>query len=294
MRSPQPLRRIRVFVADSNAIHSDLLAEAIRRGHQFDVVGYAANSRDISQLVRTHTPDVLLISVGLQERSVGRMEVLASLRSSFPDLKIVALLESPEREIVVQAFRLGARGVFSTNTSIKALSKCISCVFEGQVWATSRELDFVLEALAHAPAIRPLESVGLRQLSARELDVVNCIAEGLSNREIAARLDLSTHTVKNYIFRIFDKLGVSNRVELLFYAFAHPAAETGPNRSITEKGMVGQRSQHGNGESQLDAVPSTGSRETVASNIKSSDLSSREPQARRNRIASVRANMASA
>ena len=123
---------------------------------------------------------------------------------------------------------VSARGVCSPrNAPLKTLGKCISCVFEGQVWATAEELGFVLEALAATPSIRPAGSVGLSQLSAREIEVVNCLAEGLSNREIAQRLKLSRHTIKNYMFRIFDKVGVSSRVELLFCALSRPASETG-------------------------------------------------------------------
>jgi DNA-binding NarL/FixJ family response regulator len=240
MRSSQPLRKIRVFVADSNAIHSELLAEAIGRGRLFDVVGSAANSVDIHQLVRKYSPDVLLIGASSNEKSTGGLEVMAALRASFPDLKTVVLLDSSKQEIVVQAFRLGARGVYSKNAPVKILAKCITCIYEGQVWATAEELGFVLEALATSPTVRPLASPGISQLSTRELDVVNCLAEGLSNREIAERLNLSRHTVKNYMFRIFDKLGVSSRVELLFYAMSFPARENGKLAPGNSKGEPGK------------------------------------------------------
>jgi len=171
-------------------------------------------------------PDVLLISSSLDDKSFGGLDVLAEFRASHPGLKSVVLLESPKREIIIQAFRLGARGVFSKNSPVKVLRKCITCVQMGQIWASSQELGFLLEALAIAPAVRPLDSIGLNQLSARELEVVNCLAEGMSNQEIAQRLKLSRHTIKNYMFRIFNKLGVSSRVELLFYALSRPASET--------------------------------------------------------------------
>jgi DNA-binding NarL/FixJ family response regulator len=153
------------------------------------------------------------------------LHLLGELKSTYPEIKAVVLLESPKRETIVQAFRLGARGVFSKNSPIKVLGKCITCVQQGQVWASSTELGFVLEALAAAPSVRPLATSALNQLSARELDVVACLAEGLSNREIAQQLKLSRHTVKNYMFRIFDKLGVSSRVELLFYVLSRPLTE---------------------------------------------------------------------
>src|SRR5262249_8292844 len=148
MRSSQPLPKMRVLVADSNLIHSQLLAEALGRDQRFEAVGYAAGSADIQEAVRTHSPDVLLMSANLRDKSTGGLELLAKLRASVPDLKTVALLETPKREIVVQAFRLGARGVFSKDAPIKTLAKCITCIYEGQVWATGEELGFVLEALA--------------------------------------------------------------------------------------------------------------------------------------------------
>jgi DNA-binding NarL/FixJ family response regulator len=224
MRSTEPLRLIRVLVADSSAIHSELLAEAIGRDRRFTVVGHATNSAEVCHLASQGTPDVLLISPSLDDKPVGGLDVLADFRASFPGLKTVVLLESPKREIVIQAFRLGARGVFSRNSPVKVLGKCISCVQACQIWASSQELGFLLEALTIAPSVRPLDSAGLNQLSLRELEVVNCLAEGMSNQEIAQQLKLSKHTIKNYMFRIFNKLGVSSRVELLFYALSRPAS----------------------------------------------------------------------
>jgi two-component system, NarL family, nitrate/nitrite response regulator NarL len=225
MRSSQPLHATRVLVADSSAMHSELLAESIRRDRRFAVIGSASSSGDIQSLLREHCPDVLLITASMDEQPHGGLHLLPELRSTYPEIKAVVLLESPKRETVVQAFRLGARGVFSKNSPIKVLGKCIDCVQQGQVWASSEELGFVLQALAAAPSPRPLAASALNQLSARELDVVTCLAEGLSNREIAQQLKLSRHTVKNYMFRIFDKLGVSSRVELLFYVLSRPLAE---------------------------------------------------------------------
>jgi DNA-binding NarL/FixJ family response regulator len=222
-------------------MHSELLAESIRRDRRFAVVGSASSSGDIQSLLREHCPDVLLISASMDEQPHGGLHLLAELRSTYPEIKAVVLLESPKRETVVQAFRRGARGVFSKNSPIKVLAKCIDCVQQGQVWATSAELGFVLEALAAAPSVRPLAASALNQLSARELDVVTCLAEGLSNREIAQRLKLSRHTVKNYMFRIFDKLGVSSRVELLFYVLSRPVSDNGDDNSPAKSGNNGRR-----------------------------------------------------
>jgi DNA-binding NarL/FixJ family response regulator len=260
MRAAQGTRLIRVLVADNSAIHSELLSEALGRDRRFAVVGSATSSPEVRQLVGQSMPDVLLISSSLDDKPVGGLDVLAEFRDAHPRLKTVVLLDSPKRDIIVEAFRLGARGVFSRNSPVKVLGKCISCVQGGQIWASSQELGFLLEALAIAPAVRPLDSVGLNQLSARELEVVNCLAEAMSNQEIAQRLKLSRHTIKNYMFRIFNKVGVSSRVELLFYALSRPASEN--NHLITTDGephpnritLSSNDQQLSHGESKTDAI----------------------------------------
>ena len=260
MRAAQETRPIRVLVADNSAIHSELLSEALGRDRRFTVVGSATNSTEIHHHARQSMPDVLLISASLDDKPEGGLDVLAESRAAHPRLKTVVLLESPKREIIIQAFRLGARGVFSRNSPVKVLGKCISCVQGGQIWASSQELGFLLEALAVTPAVRPVDSVGLNQLSARELEVVNCLAEAMSNQEIAQRLKLSRHTIKNYMFRIFNKVGVSSRVELLFYALSRPASEN--NHLITTDGepdpnritLSSNDQQLSHGESKTDAI----------------------------------------
>src|SRR5581483_5891790 len=82
-------------------------------------------------------------------------------------------------------------------------------------WADNRQLDVLVRALANTPVVRATNAEGMNLLSEREMQVVRCLSEGLTNREIAERLNLSQHTIKNYLFRVFDKLGVSSRVELL-------------------------------------------------------------------------------
>jgi two-component system, NarL family, nitrate/nitrite response regulator NarL len=207
---------IRVLVADDNRIHTQLLADALRRDGQLEVIGSLSRSDEIIEAANLHKFDVVVISANLDEEPLRGFEVLRHLRTSNPEIRAVMLLESSKREIILRAFHAGARGIFSRHESVETLSKCVRSVHHGQIWANSQQMSYAVEALASAPIVRAIDANGLNLLSKREMEVVRCLAEGLTNREIAERLGLSQHTIKNYLFRMFDKLGVSSRVELLF------------------------------------------------------------------------------
>jgi two-component system nitrate/nitrite response regulator NarL len=210
------VQTIRVLVADDTRIHTQLLADALRRDLQLEVISPPAQSRDLVAAVKLHRVNVVVLSSNLDEEPLRGFELLRELRASNPDIFAIMLLDSSKKETVLQAFRAGARGIFSRHDSVETLSKCIRSVFEGQIWANSQQLSFAVEALAASPVVRAVDSNGLSLLSKREMDVVRSLAEGLTNREIAERLGLSQHTIKNYLFRVYDKLGVSSRLELLF------------------------------------------------------------------------------
>jgi DNA-binding NarL/FixJ family response regulator len=134
------------------------------------------------------------------------------------------LLDSGERNLVVEAFRSGARGVFCRNDAVEMLARCVHKVHEGQLWVNGPQLEFLLETLATAPATRLVDSQGATLLSNREQEVVRWLAEGHTNSEIARELKLSENTVKNYLSRIFNKLGMSSRVEVVTYAASQRAS----------------------------------------------------------------------
>ena len=209
--------RIKVLVADSVVMSCRLLADALQRSRRFQA-STAVTTKEISAAMANGRPDVILLSANFAEDPLGRLGFLRTLQKNGPDVKMVILLDDMERSVIVEAFRSGARGIFCRSDSFQSLCKCIECVNQGQVWANSAQLRLVVDALA-TPAL--LENRGFpssRPLSSREAEIAHLVAEGLSNRQISQRLQLSEHTIKNYLFRVFEKLGVDTRVELALYA----------------------------------------------------------------------------
>jgi DNA-binding NarL/FixJ family response regulator len=206
--------RVRVLVADSASMSCQLLAEALVRTSQFDATP-THTSEQATRMLTDFPFDVLLISPHFPEHKAG-FRMVRDVRKTHPDLNIVALLDFSDRDMVVEAFRAGVRGVFCRSHSFPTLCKCILRVHQGQVWANSEEVQHLLEALVEP---LPIENhlPGSRPLSKREEEIARLVAEGFSNRQISERLDLSEHTIKNYLFRVFEKLGVSTRVELTLY-----------------------------------------------------------------------------
>lgn len=237
---PEVSEVIRVLAADSTRMNSQLLAAALERDKRFQVLEPVSDAGEIVAAVVKQKPAVVVISAELDEDKRKGFEVARELHSLCPEARVVMLIDASERGQIVEAFRAGARGVFCRSEALKALAKCIYCVSQGQVWASSKELRYLLDALGEALPLRVIDPRVGTLLSKREQEVVRCVAEGLSNREIAQRLSLTEHTVKNYLFRIFDKLGVSKRVEVVLYAYSlgNAGEVTAPAASVIEKKIV--------------------------------------------------------
>ena len=204
-------------MADAVAMSCQLLVEALLRSQGYDAVG-AVTPEEVIQALDRARFDVILIGTNFSPDALEGLRFVGEVRNLDPEVNIVVLLDTLERNLVIEAFRCGAHGVFCRSGSFQTLCKCILCVYQGQVWASSAELQLVLEALVNPV---PIESCGLpnsRPLSKREEEIAHMVAEGFSNRQISERLVLSEHTIKNYLFRVFEKLGVSTRVELTLYA----------------------------------------------------------------------------
>jgi DNA-binding NarL/FixJ family response regulator len=210
---------VKVFIADGSRMSCQLMAEALRRGrYRTRVVGYATDASGIREGLDKCEADVAVIGARLEEEAMAGLDVTRQIRASNTKPKVIIMLDSSKPTMVVEAFRAGASGIFSRDQSSELLCKCIHAVHQGQVWASSQQLRFMIEALGPSMPAKSINKKLPGLLTKREEGVVDLVAEGLTNRDISRQLNLSEHTVRNYLFRIFNKVGSSNRLELALYA----------------------------------------------------------------------------
>jgi len=201
-------------------MQGELLARALCDETDFKIIGTVSDSKEVLRVVRRFEPGIAIVSADLQDGSCAGLDLIAQIRAKNPGTKTVVLMDDSDRELVVGAFRNGARGIFSRTQPYTMFPKCLRAILEGQVWVNSKEIEYLLEALTRPQASHLVTSKVKSALTSRESEVAQLVAEGLSNREIASKLSLTEHTIKNYVFRIFDKTGVSSRVSLVLYAFS--------------------------------------------------------------------------
>jgi DNA-binding NarL/FixJ family response regulator len=210
---------VRLLIADESTMGCELLQNAFKRfHHQFEVVAWEVTSTGVVRCFFGSGGDVALISADLGDGRLMGLKALRALHLSHPACRVVILFDSWQDDLIVDAFRAGAKGVLCRAEPIDRLRKCILSVHNGQIWANSRQLQMILEALANAAPIRIVNARGLSLLTKRETQLVELIAEGMPTKEITLTLGISEHTVSNYLFRIYNKVGVSNRLELALCA----------------------------------------------------------------------------
>ena len=221
---------IRVLVADSNQTQSHLLSSALRRQPGLRITCCHSELSDCLQALRSAPADIVLMCDGPADHD-HLIETLRSLHTHHPGLGLILLVDSYDRTLVINAMRAGTRGLFNRACQpFRALCRCISAVHQGQFWTNTEQMGYIVEALTSAPATHVINAKGQGLLTAREEQIVNLVAEGIGNREIAQQLGIKENTVKKSLLHTYDKLGVSNRVELVLYALTHRGAPTNLKR----------------------------------------------------------------
>src|ERR1700674_1946273 len=210
---------IGVIIATPSRMHCQLMATALRRSrYRIDVVCSVTESQEALQALKEKQPDIAVIGSNLRDGPLAGFKVLRELQACRSKSKTIMLIDSSERDIVIESFRRGAHGVISRDELFETLCECVRAVQQGQIWVRADEFHFLVDALVESIPPRILDAKGVALLTKQQEVVVRLVAEGLTNRDIGRQLNLSENTVRNYMFRIFDKLGTSNRVELALYA----------------------------------------------------------------------------
>jgi DNA-binding NarL/FixJ family response regulator len=213
-----PTSRVKVLIFESSQMSCELLSHALEASpYAMKVVGVALGleSEGVGRLIES--ADVAIISSTLKDGALSGFTLLRRLLKNSPNIHCVMLLDQGDRDLVIEAFRSGAVGVCERSQSYEMLCKCVHSVQRGQVWANSQQLRYLLDALSSGMPGRVTDSRGQVLLTRREDEIVALVTEGLKNREIAETLKISEHTVKNHLFRIFERLGISSRAELILY-----------------------------------------------------------------------------
>jgi DNA-binding NarL/FixJ family response regulator len=215
--------RISVVVSDGSYMNCELLARALRRVKTLTILRRAVTFGDTLEAILALRPDIAVLGTHLADGPYTGWEILRRTRELSLKTRCIVLMDQTERDGVVDALRAGARGVFSRSTPLHLLAKCISVVHNGQIWASSADLQLAVEALERTMPFKYVNARGEALLTSREQELVPLVAQGMTNREISARLCVSEHTIKNHLFRIYEKLGISSRVELILYAVSDRA-----------------------------------------------------------------------
>ena len=208
---------VRVIVADSQAIFRAGLRKIFALEDDIRVVGQAETLAQTQSAVGRFSADVLIFEAALTPNPV---EAVAEMLRQNPQMKIVVVTRGPEEELTLDLFRRGAHGIVSREVEPELMVDCLRKVVAGETWLDSQGIHWVMEAYRNQ-GNRPAGSRPKVQLTPKETLIVSCVTQGMKNKEIALRVGTTEQVVKNYLRKVYDKLGVADRLELALYCLNH-------------------------------------------------------------------------
>jgi DNA-binding NarL/FixJ family response regulator len=211
---------INIVISDDHALFREGLRKLLEAEPGMHIVGEAVDGEETVKVVRQLKPHVLLLDLSLPKLS--GLEVLAELSKLELQTRTIMLTAAIEREQVIEALQLGVRGIVLKHSALQLLLKSIRCVNEGQYWVGQEGVSDLIHALRRMKPSRGVSEAPRNfGLSSREMEVIALIVAGYTNKDLARELGISENTAKHHLTNIFDKLGVSNRLELVLYAVDH-------------------------------------------------------------------------
>ncbi|MBI3696857.1 MAG: response regulator transcription factor [Acidobacteria bacterium] len=206
---------IRIAIADDHPIFRDGLRKLLALEPDFKVVAEARDGKEVLDILQKQEPDILLLD--LKMPGLDGLSTLQRLQAQKTKTRVIVLTASDDESEYVQAMKFGTSGIVLKQTATELLIKSIRKVYGGEIWLDSRTTAAVMKQFA-APGDAGAKDRERSPLSQREREIVVLVAQGFKNKEIAERMFISEQTVKNHLHNIFDKLGVSDRLELALYA----------------------------------------------------------------------------
>lgn len=216
---PEAPRKIRILLSDDHPIVRDGLRKLIELEEDMEVVGEAGDGESTVQLIEKTSPDIVLLD--LRMPGVDGFGAIQRLQRLPNRPKILVVTASEEKNEYVQAMKMGCSGIVLKQTNSDLILKSIRKVYEGEIWLDSHTTAAVMKQFASGGESGSHGTVRARDrspLSQREREIVALVAQGYKNKEMAEKMFISEQTVKNHLHNIFDKLGVSDRLELALYA----------------------------------------------------------------------------
>ncbi len=214
-----PRAHVRVILADSQAIYRVGLRKVFALEEDMEVVGQAESMDTLRDVVQATPADVVVLEAGLISAPATQLPELVRLS---PDIKMIVQVLEIDEATTVELYRRGVRGVIPRSISPDLLLKCVRKIAAGETWIDNRSVSWVIEAYrSHGGAPGSLAK-SQPKLSPKELTIIGCIAKGMRNREIADQIGTTEQVIKNYLRKVYDKLGVSDRLELA--PLLHPAS----------------------------------------------------------------------
>ena len=213
---------VRLLIADDHPIVRDGLKKLLLLEPDFEVIGEASDGREVLDKVRELDPDVLLLD--LRMPNLDGLGALQALQQVNKRTRVIILTASEDKNEFVQAMKLGCCGIVLKQTAPDLIVKSIRKVHSGEIWLDSHTTAAVMRQFQTGPDDSSGQAHGgpkgreRNPLSTREREIVALVAQGYKNKEMAEKMFISEQTVKNHLHNIFDKLGVSDRLELALYA----------------------------------------------------------------------------